>query len=1080
MNLQSEWDQATTIVDDEWESATPISEEEWGAAEPEKKGFLARTGENLSAAYTEATTPIYGEGGMTETLPKIAYKMAGTMAPIVRTGLDAIMTVAKHALGAVTSDLTKETLSDVGEYLGGTDFVQRQKRTLRDFKGVWDRISQAYPAETKFVEDVAETSMVYPMAQAGRIVAPIARRAAVAGGREAVNIVRDVAEIAGKKSPEIISKEVGQVIQRGVEKGIRPSVAGKRSYSQAKQYYDRASDAVKNIVSNRENLVLTDAEGNIVKGRLPSSLKQFGEAIEQTKKSIFRQYDDMAKSAGDQGAIVKLDSVTGELDDLIKDPVLQDINPGVAKYVAEKAEAFAQRGAYTTEQAQDAIASLNKSLEAFYKNPSYETASRAGVDSLIVNNLRKSLDAVIENTTGEGYQALKRSYGSLKAIEKDVMHRSIVDARKNIHGLLDFTDIFTSGELLAGLATMNPSMVLRAGAWKGVKEFFKHMNNPNRIVKSMFGDVEMLLNRGKGGGFRSATMQKFGPKPPPKNPLAGDASGVRPTPLGLPMPERGFAMKGESYGDDIINAKFTSRDRPLLPGGAGKGQAILPPGQGFKMSTRAEAGEVIAGTRGGFDLVGGPYGPDVIDVPFTSREIPGLPPGPPEPPRIGYQGFEMKPKPPETVRRPGYTAVEEPEGVPVAKKKTGLKWSETPEPAGLTRSESVYKAMGDELGLKFKGVQRPGKGNGKNAKGYVEFHDPVTGSDIGLQEGENLFENLKKSREKWEAESPTFKAKQGAAEKKALNAERANFIQTQVERESGKIRLKGEQVDMIKLVKNAEKEWIRVQSGRPNPKTPVRETAAKEPWTMTREDLKAKYPSIPQEIVDRLGTITVDPLNAGEGNFVPGKGLNIKGNDKALLHEIGHAVDNILTPEQAAQWEGISTSELKNGILGNKPDKLMTDSHSVWENLYSAFSIYHRSLSGEKLLPSEVASLKKYPKVYQFVKDNLSEGKSPAPPGASKTAKGKSDVPSVQTVTEPSAIRETVTAKNKPLWSPRKEGESFMDMNKRQYAERAVSKPPAPLEEAKSGGSLTDDLFENVIAKGVRDMHQVMKKSKID
>ncbi len=167
---------------------------------------------------------------------------------------------------------------------------------------------------------------------------------------------------------------------------------------------------------------------------------------------------------------------------------------------------------------------------------------------------------------------------------------------------------------------------------------------------------------------------------------------------------------------------------------------------------------------------------------------------------------------------------------------------------------------------------------------------------------------------------------------------------------------------------------------KPISSSPLPEVAAsggKQPGEMTKEELKAKYPTIPQDVVDKLGTIIIDPRHAGEGKFIPGKGLNIKGNDQSLLHEIGHVVDNILKPEQAAQWENISRLELKNGILGNKPDKLATDSYSIWENLYSAFSIYHRALAGEKLLPSEVSSLKRYPQTYQFVKENLSE---PVPP----------------------------------------------------------------------------------------------------
>ena len=127
---------------------------------------------------------------------------------------------------------------------------------------------------------------------------------------------------------------------------------------------------------------------------------------------------------------------------------------------------------------------------------------------MVVNNLRKELDNVITGASGEGYQELKRSYGALKAVEKEVTHRAIVDARKNVQGLIDFTDIFTSGELVSGLATMNPAVIGKGVFMRGVKELYKAMNDPNRIVKNMFTDVDKLVAK-RGQPLQSKTLQKL-------------------------------------------------------------------------------------------------------------------------------------------------------------------------------------------------------------------------------------------------------------------------------------------------------------------------------------------------------------------------------------------------------------------------------------------------------------------------------------------------------------------------------------------------------------------------------------------
>lgn len=356
---------------------------------------------------------------------------------------------------------------------------------LQSAQGVYGDIKGAFPETVGNVEAVANIAGVVPTGMIGK----------KAGGlvADAGSIVKGA--VTPTKTPEVIDRMIDLAIDKGINKAVRPSVAGKANINQINEYLGKAHNAVKQIAANKGNLVLSGGEDGLkVTGKLPSSLNQFAEAIDQTKKGIFKQYDDMARQAGADGAMVELGSVSKELDRVADGVVLQDLDPLIAKYASDRSKMFSKREAYTAEQAQDAITILNKSLESFYKNPSYENASKAGIDAIIANNLRKSLDNTIEGVAGPGYQELKNAYGSLKTIEKDVAHRAIVDARKNIKGLVDFTDIYTSGELMAGLATMSPGMIVKGLTWKGVQQYIKAMNNPNRIVKTMFGDVDNLID----------------------------------------------------------------------------------------------------------------------------------------------------------------------------------------------------------------------------------------------------------------------------------------------------------------------------------------------------------------------------------------------------------------------------------------------------------------------------------------------------------------------------------------------------------------------------------------------------------
>jgi len=61
-----------------------------------------------------------------------------------------------------------------------------------------------------------------------------------------------------------------------------------------------------------------------------------------------------------------------------------------------------------------------------------------------------------------------------------------VNARKANKGLMDMTDIFTGGDIAAGLLTANPALLAKGTVGKGLKEVFKALNDPDRAIANMF------------------------------------------------------------------------------------------------------------------------------------------------------------------------------------------------------------------------------------------------------------------------------------------------------------------------------------------------------------------------------------------------------------------------------------------------------------------------------------------------------------------------------------------------------------------------------------------------------------------
>jgi hypothetical protein len=575
----------------EWEvvSEQPIESQgnEWEVVDekPVDQGFFSRVGEDISKRWQnikDIDAPTYGQASL-----RGAGQIAALGSDIIGQGLkSAYRTITPQA----TQDMFAEGAKNVGEYYA---------KPISAVAEGYSSFAKENPNLSKDIEAVGNIAQFVPMGKGAQVV-----------GKEAVNIAQDAAMLAGKTAEQ----QIDNAIQHGIQKAIRPTVVGKHTDTQIKQYYENATNAVKNIVGNRENLVLTSADGSMVKGELPKSLNQFSEAIDQTKRSIFKQYDDMAKQSGQQGVAIDLKGIEGDLVKIAGDKVTRTVSPEVAKHAMQWSEQLKNVGSFTAEETQNAISQLNKGLEAFYKNPTYEGATKAGIDAIVVGKLRANLDNAITNTIGEGYQGLKQSYGSLKAIEKEVAHRSVVDSRKNMKGLIDFADVFTYGDFIAGLGTMNPGLIMKAVTQKGVQSYIKHANNPNNIVKGMFGDVDNIIKR-EAQGYKSKTGKLISDTMP-ENPLSagniptvpnvpyyskqtsvpsvdvksgvtkGEPYGMEQARLnrqkGLPSGQ-GFSLSGEPYTPDVIDAMFTSSSRPIRALDMPKRDAVLqlPAGQGF-------------------------------------------------------------------------------------------------------------------------------------------------------------------------------------------------------------------------------------------------------------------------------------------------------------------------------------------------------------------------------------------------------------------------------------------------------------------------------------------------------------------
>lgn len=405
--------------------------------------------------------------------------------PVLETAKQATPEVVKKGLGKILSPLT-EGISYAADKISDIPAVQKFAQT-----------DQSKSLE-KDIEAGNEYLNLLPAPKATKALTNVTTKAV----DKATDVLPDVINKTKNVVSDLVSKSEGQIessIMKRYEKGVKPLLPGKTTPTKLAEYKDDVITAVKTINENKANFKFSDEFGDLLEGKNPSNLKELSEAIDQTKKAVFKKYDDLAKKAGEAGVVVKAEPIAKELDTVINNEALSFTSPETIKYAQDmqkRLQILDEKGnivgykSFGSETAQEIIQNYNKSLEAFYRNPSYDTASRAAIDAMVVNRMRQSLDEGISTVTGTKYQELKNQYGSLKAIEKDVIKATLRDSRKNVKGLLDYTDIFSGGQIVSGLLTLNPAMFAKGVAERSIKEWFQFLNNPNRAVRKMFETVE--------------------------------------------------------------------------------------------------------------------------------------------------------------------------------------------------------------------------------------------------------------------------------------------------------------------------------------------------------------------------------------------------------------------------------------------------------------------------------------------------------------------------------------------------------------------------------------------------------------
>ena len=318
--------------------------------------------------------------------------------------------------------------------------------------------------------------------------------------------------------------DIDQAVTRAYRRGIQPGQTNVKMNAPGIALEDqRILSTVDEIIKNRGNLKLANADGSAVAdGALPRTRRQFADAVDQTKKSIFREYNEMDRAAGSMGVQVDPTPAIAHLRGVASDPAVVDFSPNVAAEATRLADAMERRGSYSPEAMQDLIQDLNGRLTSFYKSPSRQSASEGRILAPVGDILRNQLDNAIESAVGQGYQALKIRYGALRSVERDVTNAARKELGQRPGFVSEYADLLASDSFIRGVFTMSPETIAKSGFLQAAKQVVKYTNDPNRSIERLF----------------RRRMQTLNPPPPSAVSTALGRPGVLPPAMSYGLPQR--------------------------------------------------------------------------------------------------------------------------------------------------------------------------------------------------------------------------------------------------------------------------------------------------------------------------------------------------------------------------------------------------------------------------------------------------------------------------------------------------------------------------------------------------------------
>lgn len=210
-----------------------------------------------------------------------------------------------------------------------------------------------------------------------------------------------------------------------------------------------------------------------------------------TREAIFKRYSDLAKKSGTQ-AIADLTPIIESIVRITDEPRLSQFHRAAAILFDDITKNFPDYKNANIERLQVFLKDLNSTTgDAFYRGLSDKAS--AEINAGTAKKLSQLMDEVITGSAGPGYAELRGEYSALKSIEDDLVRKFKQEARSIGGGITDYMNIFSSGEIIGGLISMNPALMASGATQSGLATLRRVLTRPDRFLQRAFSLIDQKV-----------------------------------------------------------------------------------------------------------------------------------------------------------------------------------------------------------------------------------------------------------------------------------------------------------------------------------------------------------------------------------------------------------------------------------------------------------------------------------------------------------------------------------------------------------------------------------------------------------